>query len=156
MHIMMPDLWVQPEHADEFIEAIVSEVEHSLKVESGIIAFDLTQNHDFPNLIHVHAVYTNEAALQFHMTQQHFKDLIKLLDAWRIPPQSTTFQRSGRVLHPRPGYWEKLAADKARRMSAKPSRTTAKKKYLKPAVRLTVSKRTAKKAAPKRSVTKRR
>lgn len=159
MHIMMPDLCVQPEHTEEFIEAIVNEVEHALEVEPGIIAFDLTQNHKYPNVIHVHAVYVDEAALQFHMKQLHFLELIEKLNRWRIDLPPGPIPRSGRVLHPRPGHWEKLAAEKAKRFGAsapKKGKPSSKKPVSSAKRSRVVTQTVGKRVKTRRSVTRRK
>jgi autoinducer 2-degrading protein len=108
-HIMMPTLHIRPERMEDFIRLITAEVEHSLKVEPGILRFDLARDKSDPNAIHVYAVYEDEAAYAFHQQQPYYKELMeKILPCFSKPPD---IRMAPNVL-PRGAAWAKLAASR--------------------------------------------
>ena len=133
-HIMMPTLFIEPGHVEEFIELIRTEVEHSLRVEPGILRFDLTRDKQDPNVIHVYAVYADEAAYAFHQAQPYYKELMgKMLPLFARMPEI----RMATNLLPRDADWAKLLASRkqalapkrrARKRAQRPVRRPARKK----------------------------
>ena len=103
MLVMMPDLFIKPEYREAYIEAIVSEVKQGLEKEPGILRFDLVQDSADPNVIHVYAVYRDEAALEFHQRQPYYVEFMQRTQPWwSRPPQL----RSGRNLFPPDAEWK--------------------------------------------------
>ena len=110
-HIMMPTLFIKPGHVEEFIELIRTEVEHSLRVEPGILRFDLTRDKQDENVIHVYAVYADEAAYAFHQAQSYYKELMeKMLPLFERMPDI----RMATNLLPRDADWAELHATRKR------------------------------------------
>ena len=121
-HIMMPTLFIKPGHAEEFIELIRAEVEHSLRVEPGILRFDLARDKQDPNVIHVYAVYADEAAYAFHQAQPYYKELMeKMLPLFGRMPDI----RMATNLLPRDADWSRLLA--SRRQALAPKRLVRKR-----------------------------
>lgn len=112
-HIMMPDLYFKPEHRDEGIRLLRAEIEHSLAVEPGVLHFDLVQDKQDLNIVHVYAVYRDEAALESHRNEKHYIDLMAQLRQWYAQPSNP---RMGHSLRPGDEHWEKFAREKAARM----------------------------------------
>ena len=111
-HIMMPTLFIQPEKREEFVRLITAEIEHSMRVEPGILRFDLAADQDDPNTIHVYAVYENEAAYAFHQEQGHYKELMEaILPMFAKPP----LIRVATNVLPRDADWTALAAERKRK-----------------------------------------
>ena len=103
MHVMMPDLYIKPEYREAYIEAIVHEVKQGLAKEPGILRFDLVQDHEDPNVIHVYAVYRDRAALEFHQQQPYYVEFMQKTMAWWSRP---SLVRSGRNLFPADAEWK--------------------------------------------------
>ena len=105
MHVMMPDLFIKPEYREAYIEAIIHEVKQGLEKEpEGILRFDLVQDGADPNVIHVYAVYRDEAALHFHQQQPYYVEFMqKTMPWWSKPP----VLRSGRNLLPTDADWKR-------------------------------------------------
>ena len=133
-HIMMPTLYIRPERSEEFVRLISAEVDHSLKVEPGILRFDLTRDKSDPNVVHVYAVYEDEAAYAFHQAQPYYQELMeKILPCFSKPPDI----RVATNLLPRDADWARLAASRhaklgrrrqpARKQSARPRAKVRKK-----------------------------
>jgi quinol monooxygenase YgiN len=106
-HVMLPTLHVRPEHMDEFVRLICAEIDHSLRVEPGILRFDLARDRDDPHAVHVYAVYRDEAAYAFHVQQPYYAELMARIEPlFSRPPEI----RVATSLLPRPADWEALFA----------------------------------------------
>jgi (4S)-4-hydroxy-5-phosphonooxypentane-2,3-dione isomerase len=106
-HIMMPTLYIQAQHREEFFRLISAEVEHSLRVEPGILRFDLARDQADPDVLHVYAVYKDEAAYAFHLQQPYYQELMS-----KIAPlfsREPTIRVATNLL-PRDADWAKLYA----------------------------------------------
>jgi quinol monooxygenase YgiN len=113
---MMPTLYIRPERRDEFIGWITAEIEHSLRVEPGILRFDLAADQSDPNAIHVYAVYEDEAAYAFHQAQPHYQELMeRILPCFAKPP----LIRVATNVLPRDPDWARLAAARKRKPAAR-------------------------------------
>lgn len=123
-HILMPDLYFKPEHTAAAIKALVEETTHSVKVEPGVLYFDLMQSKLDPNIVHVYAVYRDEAALAFHQKQSHYGELMKNLSQWFAKPPNLRVAHSAK---PGDAVWEKLAVAKARALAPKKALARGKK-----------------------------
>jgi quinol monooxygenase YgiN len=128
-HIMMPTLFIQPAKREKFLRLITAEIEHSLKVEPGILRFDLAADQSDPNAIHVYAVYQDEKAYAFHQAQPYYEELMKnILPCFSKPP----LIRVARNVLPRDADWRRLATARrreagARRRAAREKATRARK-----------------------------
>jgi quinol monooxygenase YgiN len=102
---MMPTLHVRPEAMDEFLRLICAEIEHSLRVEPGILRFDLARDRDDPYAVHVYAVYRDEAAYAFHCEQPYYKELMaRIAPLFSRPPEI----RTATNLLPRDADWARV------------------------------------------------
>jgi quinol monooxygenase YgiN len=120
---MMPTLFIQPAKREKFIRLITAEIEHSLKVEPGILRFDLAADQSDPNAIHVYAVYEDEAAYAFHVAQPYYKELMdNILPCFSRPP----LMREATNLLPRDADWARLARERKRK-PARPGKPARKK-----------------------------
>jgi quinol monooxygenase YgiN len=106
-HILMPTLFLRPERTEEFIALITAEVEHSLRVEPGILRFDLARDRSDPHAIHVYAVYRDEAAFLFHQQQAYYRELMQKTSPWFARPPAI---RVATGLLPRADEWERVFA----------------------------------------------
>jgi quinol monooxygenase YgiN len=104
-HVMMPTLFIRPEHTEECIRLIAEEVEHAQRVEPGILRFDLARDLADPDAIHVYAVYRDAAAYAFHQAQPYYARLMQAIEPlFSRPP----LIRMGASLLPRSADWESL------------------------------------------------
>jgi len=109
-HIMMPTLHIRPGQMDEFVRLICAEIEHSLRVEPGILRFDLARDRDDPHAVHVYAVYRDEAAYDFHLQQPYYRDLMaKIVPLFSRPPEI----RIATNLLPRDADWAQVYASRS-------------------------------------------
>jgi len=104
---MMPTLYIRPGCREEFFRLITDEVEHALRVEPGILRFDLARDQSDPDVLHVYAVYRDLAAYEFHCAQPYYRELME-----KIAPM---FAREPAIrvatnLFPRDGDWERVYA----------------------------------------------
>eukprot|EP00747_Dinoflagellata_sp_TGD_P031337 gnl/TRDRNA2_/TRDRNA2_135213_c0_seq2.p1 gnl/TRDRNA2_/TRDRNA2_135213_c0~~gnl/TRDRNA2_/TRDRNA2_135213_c0_seq2.p1 ORF type:complete len:230 (+),score=63.22 gnl/TRDRNA2_/TRDRNA2_135213_c0_seq2:44-691(+) len=63
---------IVPDRLDEFMKAITVDVEGS-RQEAGCLRFDLLRDSEVPTKFAFHEVYRDQAAVDFHRAQPHFK-----------------------------------------------------------------------------------
>jgi autoinducer 2-degrading protein len=64
-----------PEDADK-AEAILRELRDASRVEDGVIVFDVARGQENPNVFALWEAYRDKAAMEAHMTREHFKRLV--------------------------------------------------------------------------------
>lgn len=106
-HIMMPTLYIRPGCREEFFRLICAEVEHALRVEPGILRFDLARDQADPDVLHVYAVYRDRAAYEFHCAQPYYLELMSRLSPMFAREPAI---REATALFPRGADWEALYA----------------------------------------------
>ena len=74
MYIQNWDIYLKPEHRDEYITLLIEEVRLARQREPGIKRFDIMQNLADPNLIHLVEVYTDKAAWEYHRHQPYLEE----------------------------------------------------------------------------------
>jgi autoinducer 2-degrading protein len=104
-HVMMPTLFIRPEHTEQCIRLIAAEVEHARRAEPGILRFDLARDQADPDAIHVYAVYRDAAAYAFHQAQPYYAQLMQAIEPWFSRPPLIRVATS---LLPRPADWESV------------------------------------------------
>lgn len=68
---------VKPEHASEFKQIVMEEMEQSVKVENGVLAIYAANDAKQSNKWYFFEVYANEAAFQSHRNTPHFQRYLK-------------------------------------------------------------------------------
>ena len=63
---------IKPGHRAEFIEATMGDAVGSNNDEPGCLRFDVLQDNEDPNKLHLYEVYQDEAAVEAHRNAPHF------------------------------------------------------------------------------------
>ncbi len=79
-------VWVKPEHAEEFLEAMLENVRNSLK-EPGNLRFDLMRSNSDPNRFLVYEVYRSEEDAKAHKQTAHYKKWRETVEGWMAQPR---------------------------------------------------------------------
>ena len=66
MLVLMVTLHIKPEHKEAFMEEMMGNAIGSNRDEPGCLRFDVLQDSEDPNCIHLYEVYKDEAALEAH------------------------------------------------------------------------------------------
>ncbi|RTR07103.1 putative quinol monooxygenase [Halomonas nitroreducens] len=58
---------------ERFLAAMLPNAEASVRDEPGCLAFDVLEDRDTPELIHLYEIYTDQQALAAHKETSHYK-----------------------------------------------------------------------------------
>ena len=72
MIALMVTINIQPAHKEAFMASMLDDAKGSNKDEAGCLRFDVLQDNENPNRIHLYEVYQDEAALEAHRQAPHF------------------------------------------------------------------------------------
>ena len=77
---------IQPEHREEFIEAMLDDARNSVNVEPGCVRFDVLQDENDPNRIYLYEVYRDPAAFEAHTQTPHLIRWRETVKDWYAAP----------------------------------------------------------------------
>jgi len=63
---------IKPDHKEEFMASMMGDARGSNNDEPGCLRFDVLQDNEDPNQIHLYEVYQDEAAVEAHRNAPHF------------------------------------------------------------------------------------
>ena len=63
---------IKPGHKEAFMASMLDDARGSNNDEPGCLRFDVLQDNDNPNRIHLYEVYEDEAALEAHRQAPHY------------------------------------------------------------------------------------
>ena len=72
MRSLVVTIQIKPEHRDAFIKAMLDDARGSVENEPGCLRFDVVQDLDDANRIHLYEVYLDEEALAAHRQAPHY------------------------------------------------------------------------------------
>ncbi len=86
MHVLMVTIQVKPEHREAFMEAMLDDARGSNEDEPGCLRFDVLQDTEDPNRVHLYEVYRDEAALEAHRQAPHYTKWRATVQDWFAEP----------------------------------------------------------------------
>ncbi len=107
MYIRFGDIYLKPEHRDDYIRLIIEEIGISKRLEPGTIRFDISQNLEDPNVIHAYEVFTDKAAFDHHHRQTYVIDFLKTTKDWVSAERYPLKGREWKNLEPMDNEWGK-------------------------------------------------
>ena len=72
MFSLIVTIKAKAEHREEFIEAMLENARSSARDEPGCLRFDVVQDGEDPNRLHLYELYRDEAAFEAHRQTPHF------------------------------------------------------------------------------------
>lgn len=72
MKVLMVTIDIKPEFKDRFMVEMEADAEGSNNDEPGCLRFDVMQDGEDPNTIHLYEVYRDTAALEAHRLAPHY------------------------------------------------------------------------------------
>ena len=78
---------VKPEHLSEFLAATLENA-RGAHTEPGNLRFDVLQQEDDPNIIHLYEIYKDAAAIEAHRQTPHFKKWQAAVEPWQAQPRT--------------------------------------------------------------------
>lgn len=82
MFALAARIQIKPEHRDEFIQAMLADAKGSVENEPGCLGFNIVQDADDPNRLHLFELYTDAAAFEAHKQTPHFKTWLETTANW--------------------------------------------------------------------------
>lgn len=83
MIVLMVSIRIKEGHKDEFMEEMLGDAIGSNRDEPGCLRFDVLQDNDDVNLIHLYEVYQDEASLEAHRQAPHYLKWRDAVQDWR-------------------------------------------------------------------------
>ena len=80
MRALFVTIQIKPEFKDAFIEAMLDDARGSVENEPGCLRFDVVQDLEDPNCIHLYEVYRDQTAIEAHRQAPHYikwRDTVK-------------------------------------------------------------------------------
>ena len=81
---------IQPEFKERFIEELLLDAKGANDDEPGCLRFDVIQDSEDPNRIHLYEVYKDDAAIAAHREAPHFVKWRDTTKDWLAKPYSRT------------------------------------------------------------------
>ena len=72
MHVLLVTIKIKEGHRDAFVGALMDDARGSNNDEPGCLRFDVMQDGEDPNTIHLYEVYRDTAALEAHRLAPHY------------------------------------------------------------------------------------
>lgn len=104
MYALVVTIQVQPAHLEEFIKASLEDAKGSIQNEPNCLRFDILQDLEDPNRIHLYEVYREEADHLSHREQPHY---IKWRDATQDWREGEPIRRRSNTVFPADSDWKK-------------------------------------------------
>ena len=83
MIVLMVSIQIKEGHKDEFMEEMLGDAIGSNRDEPGCLRFDVLQDVDDENLIHLYEVYKDEVSLEAHRQAPHYLKWRDAVKDWR-------------------------------------------------------------------------
>ena len=82
MIALIVTIQIQPEHREAFMESMLDDARGSNNDEPGCLRFDVLQDNEDPNKIHLYEVYKDQAALDAHRQAPHYTKWRATVQDW--------------------------------------------------------------------------
>ena len=82
MIALLVTIQIQPEHREAFMESMLDDARGSNNDEPGCLRFDVLQDSEDPNKIHLYEVYKDQAAVDAHRQAPHFTKWRETVQEW--------------------------------------------------------------------------
>ena len=82
MIALIVTIQIQPEHREAFMESMMDDARGSNNDEPGCLRFDVLQDNEDPNKIHLYEVYKDQAAVDAHRQAPHYTKWRETVQDW--------------------------------------------------------------------------
>ena len=103
MYILLVTVKITPERHDEFVKEMLLNAKGAKEKEPGCLRFDVVQDGQDPNTLHLYEVYEDEVAFKKHQNSAHFKRFSEVAGEWRDGP---SVLHIGSNIYPVDSDWE--------------------------------------------------
>ena len=106
MFAVMVNVHIKPEYRKEFVEAMLDDARGSVRNESACLLFNVVQDSEDENCLHLYEVYASAEAFEEHKKTPHFIRWVEITKNWLASPLEIF---TGVHLFPADGVWKKQA-----------------------------------------------
>ena len=82
MIALIVTIQIQPEHREAFMDSMLDDARGSNNDEPGCLRFDVLQDSEDPNKIHLYEVYKDQAAVDAHRQAPHYTKWRETVKDW--------------------------------------------------------------------------
>ena len=104
MKALVVTIQIKPEHNLAFMEAMLDDARGSVQNEPGCLRFDVVQDAEDPNRIHLYEVYVDDAAIEAHRQAPHYTKWRDTVKDWHA---ADPVRRLGDTVFPEDSAWKK-------------------------------------------------
>lgn len=94
MYVITVLFSIKPEHASEFLQAMVANARTSAAEESGCRQFDVCVSNRNSNDVFLYEVYDSKVAFDAHLASAHFRQFSETTAGWITAKDIQAFERS--------------------------------------------------------------
>ena len=105
MIALIVEINIKPGFKDQFMASMLGDARGSNNDEPGCLRFDVLQDNEDENKIHLFEVYEDDAAVDAHRNAPHFSQVAEKNAPTGSPPR--TFRKIATPVYPVPEKWEK-------------------------------------------------
>ena len=106
MFAVMVNVHIKPEYRKEFVEAMFDDARGSVRNESACLLFNVVQDSEDENCLHLYEVYASADAFEEHKKTPHFTRWVETTKNWLASPLEIA---TGAHLFPADAVWKKQA-----------------------------------------------
>ena len=104
MRALVVTIQIKPGHKDAFMEAMLDDARGSVQNEAGCLRFDVVQDLEDPDRIHLYEVYRDDAAIEAHRQAPHYLKWRETVKDWHA---AEPVRRSCVTVYPPESEWSK-------------------------------------------------
>ena len=104
MIALIVTIQIKPAHKNAFMESMMGDARGSNYDEPGCIRFDVLQDNEDPNRIHLYEVYKDQAALDAHRQAPHYLKWRETVKDWFA---AENVRRVATPVYPPDNIWRK-------------------------------------------------
>ena len=82
MIALIVTIQIKPDHREAFMESMMDDARGSNNDEPGCLRFDVLQDNEDPNKIHLYEVYKDQAAVDAHRAAPHYTKWRETVQDW--------------------------------------------------------------------------
>ncbi|MDO8751608.1 MAG: putative quinol monooxygenase [Dehalococcoidia bacterium] len=104
MQILLVTIQIKQGHKGAFMASMLEDARGSVQNEPGCLRFDVMQDKEDPNRIHLYEVYRDEAAIEAHRRAPHYLKWRETVKDWHA---SEPIRRQCTTVFPAEASWRK-------------------------------------------------
>ena len=102
MLVLIVTIQIKPEHREAFLAALIEDARGSMDHEPGCLRFDVVEDNEDANRIHLYEVYKDEASVEAHRQAPHYIKWRDTVKDWFAAPMTVRFAKP---FYPAPENW---------------------------------------------------